>query len=116
MVSMRRHGEAFRVTFTTQGKTTTVNADWVVLTLPFTLLREVDMGDVLPAAKVNAVRNLGYGTNAKLVLGVETRLWREQGFNGECYSDEAFQTGWDSSRQQAGSFGLHILFRWQTRG
>jgi monoamine oxidase len=110
MVSMRRHGEAFRVTFTTPSKTTTVNADWVVLTLPFTLLREVDMGDVLPPAKVNAVRNLGYGTNAKLVLGVETRLWREQGFSGECYSDEAFQTGWDSSRQQAGSFGAYTFF------
>ena len=110
MVSMRRHGEAFRVTFTTPGKTTTVNADWVVLTLPFTLLREVDMGDVLPPAKVNAVRNLGYGTNAKLVLGVETRLWREQGLSGECYSDEAFQTGWDSSRQQPGSLGAYTFF------
>lgn len=110
MVSVRRRGAGFRVTFTTPGKTTTADADWLVLTLPFTLLREVDMEDVLPPAKLNQVRNLGYGTNAKLVLGVETRIWHEQGFSGECYSDEAFQTGWDSSRQQAGPAGAYTFF------
>ena len=110
LVSIRPNGKGFRLAFTTPGKTISVDPDWVVLTLPFTLLREVDTGEVLSPIKRNAVHNLGYGTNAKLVVGVDKRVWREQGYNGECYSDEAFQTGWDASRLQAGSIGAYTCY------
>ncbi|PTR07096.1 monoamine oxidase [Nitrosospira sp. Nsp5] len=110
LVSMRKNGKGFRLTFTTPGKTVSVDADRVILALPFTLLRNVDTGNVLTPAESNMVKNLGYGTNAKLILGTQTRLWREQRYSGECYSDEAFQTGWDSSRMQAGIAGSYTFF------
>lgn len=110
LASIRPNGKGFRLAFTTPGRTVSVEPDWVILALPFTLLRKVEITDVLPPIKRNAIHHLGYGTNAKLVLGVAKRIWREQEYSGECYSDEAFQTGWDSSRLQEGSAGAYTVF------
>jgi monoamine oxidase len=110
LVSIRPKGKGFRLTFATPGKTLSVDPDWVILTLPFTLLREVEMMGVLPPIKRSAVRHLGYGTNAKLVVGVGKRVWPEQGYSGECYSDKAFQTGWDASRLQPGPRGMYTFY------
>lgn len=110
LVSIRPNGKGFRLAFATPGKTISVDPDWVILTLPFTLLREVEMGNMLPPIKRSAVHTLGYGTNAKLVVGVDKRIWREQGYSGECYSDKVFQTGWDASRLQSGPGGVYTFY------
>jgi monoamine oxidase len=82
-----------------------VEADFVLLTLPFTLLREVDLRVTLPDWKKKAIAELGYGKNAKLMLGMKRRLWREQGHSGNIFSDEAFQLAWENSRLQPGEAG-----------
>ena len=43
-------------------------ADIVLLTLPFTLLREVEINVDLPRLKRNAIMNLSYGNNSKLIV------------------------------------------------
>lgn len=87
-----------------------VRADAVVLALPFTLLRQVDMDDLLPPVKRQAVDRLGYGSNGKLMLRIRRRVWREQGGDGGCYTDTALQTSWDCSRLRGGSDGLFTVF------
>jgi monoamine oxidase len=83
-------------------KGTDVDADIVVLTLPFTVLREVELDLDMSTEKRKAINELGYGTNAKVLAGTSSRPWRKQGFAGSAFSDEAFQLGWDNARGQAG--------------
>ncbi len=85
-------------------------ADAVVLALPFTLLRQVDLGDLLPPTKRLAVDSLGYGSNAKLMLRTQRRVWRDQGHDGGCYTDTDLQTSWDCSRLRGGDDGLFTVF------
>jgi monoamine oxidase len=85
-------------------------ADHVILALPFTLLREVDIRISLPPAKRKAIDELGYGTNAKLCLGFDTRVWREQGYAGYAYTDEPFQLCWDNAQLQEGEKGGLTLY------
>lgn len=92
------------------GSTVTTEANFVALTMPFTLLREVDIKFQLPAWKKNAIDNLGYGTNAKLLFGVNQRVWNTQGYRGGCFTDESFQLGWDNSELQPGTSGGYTLF------
>jgi monoamine oxidase len=63
--------------------------DAVVLALPFTTLREIDLHDSLglPSWKIDAIESLGYGTNAKMMVGFNSRPWVSLGGNGEAYSD-----------------------------
>ncbi len=85
-----------------QGTSTLVKVhDAVVLTLPFTVLRgiELDASLGLPAAKLNAINQLGYGYNAKMMVGFEGRPWREHNDgSGSTYADMAnLQTTWETN-------------------
>jgi monoamine oxidase len=55
-----------------------VQAEFVILCLPFTMLRDVkmDLKELTPEKK-NSIQSLGYGQNNKLFLGYENRPWRE---------------------------------------
>lgn len=83
---------------------TEVEADCVILALPFSKLREVEIGIPLPAAKMKAIKELNYGTNSKLMFGMNRRVWREQGYAGYLF-DNLWQNGWDSSQMQNGNAG-----------
>lgn len=88
-----------------------VPAAYVVLALPFTLLRDVRIDVELPPVKRKAIAELGYGTNAKLMVGFSDRVWRTRHrTNGSLMSDLAFQTTWETSRRQAGRSGVLTNF------
>lgn len=109
--AVRPNGAGYRLTFATGSGARDVDADAVVLALPFTLLRQVDLAALdLPDFKTRAINELGYGTNAKLFVGTDTRPWRDGGYRGECFSDEAFQLCWDNAQLQPGPAGGLTLF------
>ncbi|MDR7456116.1 MAG: FAD-dependent oxidoreductase [Armatimonadota bacterium] len=111
LTAVRSRGRGYALTFERRGAgVREVTADLVVLALPFTLLREVEIGVELPAYKWKAIRELGYGTNAKLMLGLLERPWRGRGHSGTAYTDEAYQLCWDNSRGQPGPVGGITLF------
>jgi monoamine oxidase len=111
LTSVRPNGRGFTVSFDRRGTSAAdVNADIVILALPFTLLREVDMRVELPAFKRRAIRELGYGTNAKLMYGLLERPWRARGLSGTAYTDAPFQLCWDNSRAQGAAVGGITLY------
>lgn len=84
----------------------THSCDAVVLTLPFSALRNVtlDASLELPPAKQRAIANLRYGSNAKMMLGFDARPWVAAGGNGASYSDLAnHQTTWETNPVRAGA-------------
>lgn len=97
------HGGGYRLSFRSGGASRDVIAQQVVLALPFTLLRQVRIDVPLPQAKRDAIEQLAYGTNAKLMIGFNQRVWRQHGANGASMSDLACQTTWDTSRKQPGA-------------
>lgn len=93
------------------GSASTINATHVVLALPFTVLRNVKLDVKLPPVKQRAITELGYGTNAKLMVGFSSRPWRTaHGNNGSIFTDLPFQLTWETSRLQSGRAGLLTNF------
>jgi monoamine oxidase len=83
----------------------------VVLALPFTTLRNVKLDLDLPPAKRRAIAQLRYGTNAKLMIGFNERVWRTRhASSGNTYSDLPAQTTWETSRMQVGTAGILTNF------
>lgn len=103
--AVRSRGQGFTLTFQHDGKPVDVDADIVVLTIPFSILRDVKMDVDLPDLKRKAIRELGYGTNAKVLVGFKSRPWEAQGYTGAVYSDEPFQLAWSNSFMQPGAAG-----------
>jgi len=108
--AIRGEGDGYVLSFRRDGASREVRVKQAILALPFTLLRKVRIDVELPAAKRRSIDNLAYGTNAKLMIGFDRRVWRAQGANGASMSDLAYQTTWDTSREQAGSAGVLTNF------
>lgn len=86
--------------------------DHVVLALPFTALRKVDITvSDFSDAKRTVIAELGYGTNTKVMASFQTRVWRtEHNTSGSVTSDLPMQQTWDTSIGQAGTHGLLTNF------
>ncbi|MQA29245.1 MAG: NAD(P)-binding protein [Luteitalea sp.] len=108
--ALRSREQGFTLTFQRDGGAVDEDADVVILAIPFTLLREVKMELDLPAVKKKAIQELGYGANAKVLVGFRNRPWQAQGFSGDTYTDEAFQLAWDNSFLQQGPAGGLTLY------
>lgn len=88
-----------------------VRASHVILALPFTLLRQVRIDLELPPEKRLAIETLGYGTNAKLMVGFAERIWRgRHQASGSLLTDLPPQLTWETSRAQPGTFGILTNF------
>jgi len=92
------------LTFQSGRRTVVKTHDRVVLALPSPVLREVtlDASLALPEWKQRAIRDLRYGTNAKLMVGFASRPWVAAGNNGTSYSDLAnLQACWETNPARA---------------
>lgn len=71
----------------------------ILLTVPFPVLRNVDLAIDLPEVKRRAIDQLGYGSSTKLVTPFQERLWRTRyGSTASVYTDLDFQNTWESAR------------------
>lgn len=101
----------YRCSFLSGRTSREILAEQVILTLPFSVLCKVRMDVELPLVQRRAIDDLGYGTNAKLMVGFSERVWRTRhGSDGSVVSDLPFQLTWETSRGQAGSAGVLTNF------
>lgn len=85
-------------------------ADYVILALPFTILRNVELSlKELKAEKVACINEYGYGDNAKLILGFNQKIWRQEGFQGYLFNEKV-SDGWDSSQLQAPTGAAYTVY------
>ena len=108
--AIRSKGSGYTLTFQTGGRTVDEDADIVIMTIPFSMLREVKIDVDLPALKKKAIAELGYGANAKVMVGFKGRPWERRGYAGNVYSDESFQLAWANSYLQPGAEGGLTLY------
>ncbi|HET7620530.1 MAG TPA: FAD-dependent oxidoreductase [Gemmatimonadaceae bacterium] len=86
-------------------------ASHLLVAIPFTTLRNVRLDLPLPEVKRRAIEELGYGKNAKLMVGFSDRVWRTRyRSNGSVMTSLPFQTTWETSRGQSGSAGILTNF------
>jgi monoamine oxidase len=110
--------------FDAQAGTHSESFDAMILALPFTKLRQVKglEGLRLGAEKLKCIRELGYGTNAKIMHGTTSRVWRspDSGLpapsNGNFFTDLRFQNIYETSRAQPGEAGILTNYLGATQG
>ncbi|MDX2378922.1 MAG: NAD(P)/FAD-dependent oxidoreductase [Acidimicrobiia bacterium] len=111
LVAVRRQGSGVRCTFDHGASTTDTEADGLVLALPFTALRTVDLAAAeLSDRKRRVIDEQPMGTNAKLHLEFAERAWRADGADGDSVSDTELMVTWEEVITEPGPTGLLVAF------
>ncbi len=99
LIAIRSVSSGYTLVFEDGVATREVGADIVVLALPFTLLREVDLTrSGLSTTKRTVIETYDLGANAKIHVELSRKTWPALGYNGVTYSEwEGFCCGWDDS-------------------
>jgi monoamine oxidase len=94
-----------RVTYRHLDAPVTVAGDYLVCTLPLTVLRKIEVTPALPALQRAAINEVAYLPMARVFLQSRRRFWLERGENGWAGTDDPIDV-WDYTRDQPGTRGI----------
>ena len=101
-----------RVTFVAGGAPHVASADRVICTIPFPVLRDID---VLPAwsdRKAAAIRNLYLSPVTRVFVQTKTRSWERKGLNGFATVDQPMEL-WSPTHNQPGTRGILMSYMYE---
>lgn len=102
------NGKTYRLTFQNNQ---TIDADYVILALPFSVLRNVDLQVKLPNLFRKMIQEVDLGKNEKVFAAFNQKLWRQPfGFVGALWSDLGFAEVWDDTQRQSRNDGALSFF------
>lgn len=96
LTAMRSQGDRFRLTFNYRD----VDADIVILAIPFSALRRIPLQLTLPESLRQFIDQVGYANNVKVAPGYSKPIWREQGLSGLGFTDLPYQTFFETTQLQ----------------
>ena len=110
------HSKKYALELNVDGVQKKVEADFVLLALPFTVLRNIPLEIDMPTQKRKCIDEMGYGNSCKFVMGMNSKPWRKKGMQGYTFTDIGFGCGWDSSQSQTEKQGSFTVFGGGTFG
>ena len=98
-----RSDHTIRLVFDVSGRSVETVADLVVLALPFSTLRHVELEHSgLSHTKRHVIRTMGMGTNAKIHLELSHKTWPALGYSGATYGEwQRLACAWDDTSSSA---------------
>lgn len=110
--AIRNHNGGFKVTIRRgASKPVDIDADVVVTTIPLTVMRSLDLSRLqLTRAQRDTILHQGYGTNSKMMVGLNARPWVQMNVTAYTFTDLPFQACWDTSRGQGGQHAILTNF------
>ncbi|HLG89974.1 MAG TPA: FAD-dependent oxidoreductase [Alphaproteobacteria bacterium] len=95
----------FRVTYLDGGALRTVSAGTVVVTLPFSVLRDMSIDPPLAPEKRRAIRDIGYFPGTRFLFECRSRFWHSEGLNGASRTDQPVEL-WDAAYEVSAPSGI----------
>lgn len=97
-----------RVVFRNGDANETLTADSVLCTIPFSVLRNLDL-PALPSRKRDAIKRAHYDAVSRVYLQIKNRFWEEQGLNGFAFTSGAVEI-WQPTWSQTGTRGILLAY------
>jgi monoamine oxidase len=115
LTAIRKVGGHYHLSF--DGRSEDLVADWVVLAVPFTALRRVDLDRAaFSPRRRRAIQELQYATNAKIIVPYRGRVAKARQRVSEVFSDSLRAFVWESSCYRPGDYSSLTVYRGGTDG
>jgi monoamine oxidase len=95
-----------RVSFLQGGIQQQLEADHVILTIPFSVLRKLELDSSFSEAKRKAIASLRYDSLLRVYVQSRTRVWTQQGVIGSALTDLPIGSVGDHTESQPGTRGI----------
>ncbi len=102
--SITQTDQHVEIAFSENGTLQTQRSDFVVCTIPFSILDKTEMD--LSSEKWNVIHELGYTSVSRVYAQVRNRFWSEEGLSGCGYTDHEFLSVFHSTANQPGPAGI----------
>lgn len=102
---LEQTSRSVKISYTRGGIDATTTADRVICTLPFSVLRNINVTPAFSQTKQHAIRDLRYGAVTRISLQMRTRSWETRGENGFGVSDAPFEL-WHPTYNQTSRRGI----------
>jgi monoamine oxidase len=109
LVAVSHRGPGVRASVKHQRQTAHIQADYLVLTMPATLLRRIPITPALPAQQHAAIARVPYGRATKSLLQFPRRFWKAAGRPLAFGSPLPLGAVWDGNEEQRGRPGILSL-------
>lgn len=86
-IRLEQGDDGVRVVCRRGGRSETLTGDRMVCTLPFSVLRTLEISPTLPTDKRRAIDTLPYSTITRVYVQVARRYWEDEGYSGAAYGD-----------------------------
>ena len=108
VVRIEQDEKQARVVFLSNGQRQTMTADNVLCTIPFSILRDVEL-PALSSQKRDVIKNTSYDAVARVYLQTRNRNWEERGLNGFAFTSGAIEI-WQPTWSQPGPRGILMTY------
>ena len=108
VVRIEQDASEARVVFLSEGRPQTLSADHVICTIPFSVLRKLEL-PALSSRKKDVIKHTPYDGVSRVYLQTKNRFWEEKGLNGFGFTSggiEIWQPTWD----QPGPRGILMTY------
>lgn len=106
VVRINQTSDRVTVTVRRHGTTDTLDCDRLICTLPFSVLRSIEIAPGWSASKRRAVDSLSYTSVTRTFLQMRSRFWAERGFTGYAVTDCAAGLAGDATMTLNTSGGI----------
>ena len=110
-----QQADRVRVIFERGGSRESLEAPHLICTIPFSVLRHIEISPPFSPKKQLAVRELYYEPVARVFLQTRTRYWEREGLNGFGASDLPDQI-WHPTHDQPGPRGILLSYMFGDQG
>jgi monoamine oxidase len=108
VVKIEQDASQARVVYLSGGRQQNVTADNVVCTIPFSVLRDIDLPG-LSSRKKEIINNTRYDAVSRVYLQTKNRFWEDKGLNGFAFTSGAIEI-WQPTWSQPGPRGILMTY------
>ncbi len=105
VIKIEQSEDEVRVTYRQAGKAEKLSADYVICTLPFTVLRQIEIAPAFTPDKKRAIERHSYDSVTRIFLQTRKRHWERDGLSGFAETDLP-EDVWHTTFDQPGSRGI----------
>ena len=99
-----------KVSFQKNSNTETIEAEKLICTIPFSVLRDVEFSPALPESKAKAIRELAYTRITKVFLQAKRENWDKQNLGSSVWTDTPCERIFNASGKRGDTRGIFTIW------